>query len=253
MHKERFEAMVADFQQLFAEQRTKRRRRMEEFFALLAQGFAETGKKIEPKQQTPQEPIERLRDFFSTWEKERPQPAVDFNVFPLLRVNNDEVIHSRFLSWLFDRRESHGQQHLFAGALLELCGLYVEEETLQHYSVYPEFSQAESIIDIVIYRQWDFIVYLENKINAGEQSDQLAREYRDMRRLARTLHVPEDRQIAVFLTPTGRKPVSDDAARWLCISYPQFADTLRPTLDDISDPRTKFIVGDWLKTADSLR
>ncbi|MFP3904931.1 MAG: PD-(D/E)XK nuclease family protein, partial [Armatimonadota bacterium] len=156
-------------------------------------------------------------------------------------------------SWLFDRREGHGQQHLFAEAFLSRCGLSLEEETLRRYSVRTEFSQRESVIDIVIYRQWDFIVYVENKVNAGEQRDQLAREYRDMRRFGRILHVPDDRQIAVFLTPTGREPVSDDPTRWICLSYPQLADTLRTTLEDISDPRARFIVQDWLKTAESLR
>lgn len=276
MDPDRFETMIADFRQLFAEQRQQRRQRMkkffsefdrlldeqrqerlhrmEEFLSLFARHFAKTGRALAPtRRQPPEERAERLLDFFSTWEDERPAPAVDFNVFPLLRVKNDEVIHSRFLSWLFDPRESHGQQHLFTEAFLKRCGLSPEEETLRGYKVRAEFSQLESIIDIVIYRQWDFIVYIENKINAGEQSDQLAREYRDLRRFGRILHVPDDRQIAVFLTPTGREPVSDDPARWLCLSYPKLADILRSTLDNISDPRARFIVRDWLKTADSLR
>ncbi|MFO7945873.1 MAG: PD-(D/E)XK nuclease family protein [Armatimonadota bacterium] len=276
MDPDRFESMIADFRQLFSRQRQRRRRRMKKFFSkfdrlldeqrqkrlhrikeflsLFGRHFAKTGRPIAPTRgQPPEERAERLRDFFTTWEDERPEPAADFNVFPLLRVKNNEVIHSRFLSWLFDCRESHGQQHLFAEAFLKRCGLSPEEETLRRYSVRAEFSQRESVIDIVMYRQWDFIVYVENKINAGEQSDQLAREYRDMRRFGRVLHVPDDRQIAVFLTPTGRDPVSDDPARWLCLSYPQLADILRPTLEDISDPRARFIVRDWLKTADSLR
>lgn len=276
MDPDRFETMIADFQQLFAEQRQKRRqrmkecfsdfdglfaeqrqnrhRRMDEFLSLFARHIAETSRDIAPtRRRSPEERTERLRDFLSTWEDERPGPAVDFNVFPLLRVKNDEVIHSRFLSWLFDCRETHGQQHLFAEAFLKRCGLPPEEETLRGYKVRAEFSQRESVIDIVIYRQWDFIVYIENKINAGEQSDQLAREYRDMQRFGRILHVSDDRQIAVFLTPSGREPVTDDPARWLCLSYPQLADILRSTLQDISDPRARFIVQDWLKTAESLR
>jgi hypothetical protein len=105
----------------------------------------------------------------------------------------------------------------------------------------------------MICRHWDFIVYVENKVYAAEGSRQAEREMRDLRRIGQRMGVPRDRQIAVFLTPLGRGPVTGDPDEWVSISYLELADTLRKLLADVSHPRTRYIVEDWIDTVTAWR
>ncbi|MGM0494497.1 MAG: PD-(D/E)XK nuclease family protein, partial [Armatimonadota bacterium] len=197
----------------------------------------------------------RIEQFFTVWEAgwEDLTPASDFNTFALLQRTHEEVIHTQFLAWLFDRHGDHGQRHLFMSALLDLCSLSPRDDWERGYVVRPEFARAEAQIDIMVARCFDFLIYIENKINAGDQRRQVDREFRDMRRTGGVMHVPAERQVAVYVTRTGRDPTSGDTDRWLCISHEQLAAALRPALEHVSSRRVRFIVEDWMRTVRSWR
>ena len=171
-----------------------------------------------------------------------------FNVFQLLRVEQDEVRHSRFLAWLLDADSGHGQGSAFLMALARTCELDISPEAMDYYRVRTEWSGTESIIDVLAVRKGHFLIFLENKILAAEGPDQIDREYRDMRRLGAALRVPKERQLALFLTPTGRAPTSGDASRWKAISYGDLAAGFRQLLPGIAEDKVRYILQDWLET-----
>jgi hypothetical protein len=217
MNSGRFESMMAGFRMLRQRRRRKRRERISGFLSVWEERFppSEIGPQKPPKPSRAGRP-ERIELFLTEWGAawEDIKPPADFNTFSLLRRARDEVIHTQFLAWLFDRHGDHGQRHMFMAALLDLCGLPPQDGWKRGYVVRPEFSRAEAQIDIMIARRFDFLIYIENKIDAGEQRGQIDREFRDMRCTGRVMHVPEERQIAVFLTKRGRNPTSGDADRW---------------------------------------
>ena len=173
---------------------------------------------------------------------------VDFNVFALLGVDTDEIKHSSFLAWLLDARAGHGQGDIFLKAFARACGLPIVLAAPHRYRVRTEFSGSESIVDILVCRRGDFLVYLENKVFAPEGPDQVDREFRDMCRLASSLRVPEGRRFAIFLTPDGRRPLSGDPTRWKAVSYGQIAQQFAGILPDIRSDKLRLVVRDWIET-----
>ena len=167
-----------------------------------------------------------------------------FNTLSLLRVENAEEVHSGFLAWLLDATESHGCGTLFADAFVGLCGL--SPDLSDRYRVRTEFAGLESIIDVLVARDRDFLLFIENKVWSTEGVDQLAREYRDMSRLGDALRVPNDRRVAVFLTPAGLPPATAAGTPWRTLSYRDLAVAFTPLLAQVTIPKTRLIIEDWL-------
>jgi len=198
------------------------------------------------------ERLERMSAFLVTFGEThwrlRSERVADFNIFSLLKVQRDEVRHSRFLAWLLDAGAGHGQGSRFLEVLLELCGLDIPSEVLCWYHVRTEFSGSESTIDIAVYRRGEFLIYLENKVFSPEGLSQIDREFHDMRRRGLVLRIPEERQSAVFLTPTGRRPTSGDATHWHTISYDQIAAGFSKLLPSITSAKVRTVLSDWIDT-----
>jgi|LSQX01.2.fsa_nt_gb hypothetical protein len=138
---------------------------------------------------------------------ERPS---SFKTLSLLRVENAEEVHSGFFAWLLDPPESPGCGTLFAEALMRLIGMSVDLN--RPYLDRTEFAGLESIVDVLVAR--DFLLSIKNKVWSTKGIDQLAREYRDISRLGGSLRVPEDRMVAVFLTPAGLPPTTAAGTPW---------------------------------------
>lgn len=176
------------------------------------------------------------------------QEISTFNVFGLLRVNRDEVKHSSFLAWLLDAGETHGQGPIFMAAFARACQIDASLDLLSPYRVRREFAGLESIVDVMVYRRSDFLMYIENKIDAEEGPHQLDRELRDMCRIGSRLRVPLERQFAVFLTPDGRRPVSGDPAHWHSVSYQEVEASFEAVMPQIVSDKTRYVLEDWLDT-----
>ena len=174
--------------------------------------------------------------------------ATCFNAFEVLRVGQDEVVHSGVLAWLLDDAGGHGQGPLFLNLLTGALALPITLDSRHRYLVRREFSGRQSVIDVCVCRPHDFLIYIENKIGAAEGPDQVDRELRDLHRTAEANGVPETRRFAVFLTPEGRRPVSGDPSTWKCLSYGELETAFRTALPAIEDAKAAVFVADWLDT-----
>ena len=175
----------------------------------------------------------------------KPRFFPNFNLLQLCGLGPDEVQHSFILAWLLDEDAGHAHGSLFFKAFASIIGLELDGEA-EGYSVYPEFAGFESITDIVIYKPRNFYVSIENKINAGEGSDQLNREYRDREAYADSLNIPTDRRIAVFLTPDGRQPITGNPKKWVQLSYLQIASAFNSVPYKETSQKLRFFVEDWI-------
>lgn len=145
-----------------------------------------------------------------------------FNIFDALRIERAEIRHSNFLAWLLSPNESHGQGDLFLKAVLMdvLRRARAEGRTPP---VSPVLLDGAELHDIEIRREWKnidlliisrepaFVVAIENKVDAGEHSNQLNR-YEEIIRTEFT-KVPS---LLVFLSAHAQETEDED---WLDYSY----------------------------------
>lgn len=150
----------------------------------------------------------------------RPEP---FNVFSVLRKETDEVhLHSRFLRALLDYPQDGPRKNL--RDFLERLDNSQRGNFLQH--VDPDRSRVDresENIDILIRDQTTMhAVVIENKIEAGDQPQQLQRYAKQLRRKGYFPHL-------VYLTLHGHDPSEDSRGdlQYQCVSYKE---DLRPWL-----------------------
>lgn len=169
-----------------------------------------------------------------------------FNIFDALGIVRVEIRHSNFLAWLLDPAESHGTGQLFLRSLLmdvlrqtphdlrpmspvELDGLELGGVEIKR--------EADNIDILIAAEEPPLVIAIENKIDAGEHSDQLNRY-----RAVVEKRYPDHKKLFVFLTRSGSEP-SDDA--WTMYSYAELHSTLtrarRLSRDSIGDDVGAFV------------
>ena len=171
------------------------------------------------------EGLERLEDLLA-----------EFNPFDVLKIERRETQHSALLAWLLDPRGSHGLRDYFLRRFLSEAAAKAQEEGVG--SVTPldvdgwdlggiEVATERHNIDILLTDEGDeFFCIIENKIGAGEHSNQLARYLRIAESEYEGL-VP----FPIFLTPDGIEPESaGDAGRYVPLGYEKVADLIDRTL-----------------------
>jgi hypothetical protein len=157
--------------------------------------------------------------------------ALNFNIFELLGVERVEAKHSRLLADLLDPRGSHGQGPFFLNNFLRFCESKVsgfppallEREVTRSDFVFvkTELYSGYGRPDIVaVSHEPAFALIIENKIDAGDQDQQLERYWR---LLERGFAFTGRRRALLYLTPSGRLPderkkIPADV-RYSCISY----------------------------------
>jgi len=249
MNRQAAENLVSDFSRLKARLRAERLEAMRRFVS----EFAEVHRAAHPlpARRPLAERLAAMGDavaaFETLQERLRSERPGDFSILSMLRVQDNELIHSRLLAWLLNPRGDHNQGARFTAAFASLMGLETTPESLRRCRIRTEVTGPEAIIDVMVWRAGDFVIFIENKVWSAEGEEQGDREYRDMRHAAWAMGVPVDRQFAVFLTPSGRRPVSGDPSPWVCVSYGEVADSLRAVLPDITDPKVRMVVEDWLQ------
>ena len=167
--------------------------------------------------------LERLEDLLA-----------EFNLFDVLGIARGEPQHSAFLAWLLSPRGSHGLRDYFLrrflseavaeGQIADITPLDVDGWKLTNIEVATERHK----IDILLVDETDgFVCLVENKIGAGEQSDQLGRYLRTVESEYEGL-IP----LPIFLTPEGREPdEEEDAERWVPFDYGKVAALIERTLE----------------------
>lgn len=171
---------------------------------------------------TPKEAVAALERFVINNDEllELEERVGRFNIFDALGVVRQEIRHSNFLAWLLDPAESHGQGQLFLKAILMDL---LRETPIENRPLSPIGLDGVDLTGVEVRREWRnidilivahepaIVIAIENKIDAGEHSNQLAR-YEKVVRTAFPNHQP----MFVFLTPEGDEPSEED---WTTYTY----------------------------------
>ena len=171
------------------------------------------------------EDLERLEDLLA-----------EFNLFDVLKVERREPQHSALLAWLLDPRGSHGLGEYFLRRFLSEAASVARERGIGEVTPLSvdgwkldgiEVATERHRIDIMLIAEADeFVCLIENKVGAGEHSNQLARYLATVEREYEGLD-----PFPIFLTPDGAGPESeDDAERYVPVEYGKVADLLDRTL-----------------------
>ena len=141
--------------------------------------------------------LDQAKTFYRLLEANRREP---FNVFTAIRRSHDEVnLHSRFLQALLSCRDAEGRRPYLRKFLSSIENVSDFEPGADSAVVMREHRNIDLLIT---HRNPDWAVIIENKIDAGDQHQQLVRYRATV--LNEGFSVPS---IAVlYLTPDGRKP-----------------------------------------------
>ena len=149
-----------------------------------------------------------------------------FNIFEALGAARHKLRHSDFLAFLLNPAQNHGLGATFLQSFMREVGLAADGD-LSAVEVRREWGHTDILITDNTPRR---VVLIENKIDTGEHSDQLARYYEAVQRAW-----PDYDIFALYLTPDGTEP-SDD--RYQAIGYDtvcrvvqEVAERCQPSLD----------------------
>jgi hypothetical protein len=143
-----------------------------------------------------------------------------FNIFDALKIARAEIRHSKFLAFLLDPAESHGQGALFLKAILmdllkaappelrPLSPIELDGTDLRGATVETEWKNIDLLITC---QEPPFVIGIENKIDSQEHSNQLVRYKAIVRE--HYLRLPP---LFVYLTPDADDPSDSE---WMPYSY----------------------------------
>lgn len=173
---------------------------------------------------------------------ERLEALLDrFNIFEAVGMERQEIRHSRFLAFLLDPNESHGMGDAFVKRLLQRA---VMDAPNISTPVTPIELSLWDLGEMSVRREWRRIdiflldereklaVIIENKIGAGEHSDQLDRYHEAVRE-----EYPDYRLLALYLTPGGDEPSHPE---YLPVDY----QTVCEVLDELAESRASVMEPD---------
>lgn len=154
-----------------------------------------------------------------------------FNIFSILNMERDEVhTHSAFLAELLNPKGSHGLKDKFLKSFIESISLVntdISKLNTQTAIVKNEVyigqkdveNEAGGDIDILIsFSNPQYVIIIENKIDAGDQEAQLARYYNYAKQFGNSFTL-------FYLTKDGHEPSEWSTGTetikhyWRCISY----------------------------------
>lgn len=159
-----------------------------------------------------------------------------FSFFEALKVTTDENRHSAFIASLLDPKGDHGQGTMFLERFIEIFGIDVED-SLKDVTISTEYIVENGRIDIVIWTKP--AIFIENKIQAIDQKEQLSR-YSEADESAKLLYLTldgkdaseESKQELVEGEQYWRVSYKKHVIRWLETSLTQI---------DTSSPNGSFV------------
>lgn len=182
----------------------------------------------------------------------------NYNLLDVVGVKKKEVIFSRILAWLFDEKAGHNCKNEFLVAFLAKFNIGIDEDGsfVTDYTVLTEHKEKNSIIDICIYKPRDFLIYIENKTISEERDDQLKDEFADMESLRKRLGFYDNKKCYnIFLTPDGRRPISDKHNTWHTLNFLDLADAIDSVSLNQTSEKTRIFVKDinkWFRRMGGL-
>lgn len=170
------------------------------------------------KTQTILATISKLYENQKQVELEKQEKGEFFNVFNTIGLRTEEVrLHSAFIAELMNPKGSHGLSYRFLQAFLEVIDLpndYIDyhrcSQNIVERVIGPVTDKEGGRIDIII-EDGNHAVIIENKIYAGDQTNQMLR-YNNYGRK----NFPEGYKL-VYLTLDGHYP---DNCSLGCVKYP---------------------------------
>jgi hypothetical protein len=175
-----------------------------------------------------------------------------FNVFRILRVETKEVrLHSAVIAELLDPLGAHGQGFLFLKSFFSILQANLSspvaslDEKDQWFVEKEKFIGTDGRIDLLLSCLGQgYILAIENKIWAGEQPEQMDRYWHWLQERRKKF---QHKQL-IFLTPTGRKPVTAKEASYICLSYDtNIRNWLEGTLEQIQSSTVQGIIKQYLQ------
>ena len=125
-----------------------------------------------------------------------------FNVFSILRIKRKEVItHTPMLAELLNPHGSHHQGAAFLKLFLERCIEAQEYTNPETFRVRSEERTDQGQFDILLEKEKEACIVIENKIDAEDQVSQLNRYYQDARK-----RFPDNQIKLIYLTLDGSAP-----------------------------------------------
>jgi hypothetical protein len=182
------------------------------------------------------------------------QTAPHFNIFRVLNIQRREVkLHSRFIAELLKPLGSHGQQDHFLNLFFKATGLRrpkIWPDKFSDWKITTEEVTANSgRLDIVL-RAPGFIIVIENKIDAGEQEEQMLR----YKKWLKEQEAKFPYQYLIFLTPDGKSPTTISENQCVCLSYCEHIQNwLEQALQGIKAPMLNSTITQYLQIVKSLR
>jgi len=171
------------------------------------------------------------------------KPLEDFNVFTMLQIETDEVkLHSRFLSYLFNRTSPHGCKDLFLNLFLDMIG-----KERNPYTVFPELILGNLGRADVTFRNENSIIILENKVWSGLG-------YRQLERYSEYLNKQKQgKKLLVFLSPKKQEIENNiDGVEIIGITYGDISKILTKSLSDISNPSFSEVLKQYIKICNKI-
>ena len=173
----------------------------------------------------------QVRELKKQYERRAAVTGEDFNVFEILGVERREVRHSAMLANLLNPKGSHRQGAVFLEHFLNLEPLRLADSSgygkLDDFQVIAEAATNanDGRIDIRLQKKGYACIIIENKIDAGDQPDQLSRYYRDAK-----VDFTDKKIKPIYLTLDGKSPSEKslsrmdgqkllDEDRVICMSY----------------------------------
>jgi hypothetical protein len=178
-------------------------------------------------------------------DQKRREEATDFNVFTVLGITRNELIQSRFLAYLLSTSEHHKQGKLFLNAFLSLIDPCIQVGSAHRVHVSRERAAGNGSgrMDIVIECKPDWLVVIENKLDASEGDAQLSRYSNWLKK--QNFH---KKKYLVFLTPSGREAVTGERDSYKRLSYIDLAEVFHPLLDQITQESVRTVIAQYILT-----
>ncbi|WP_295144063.1 PD-(D/E)XK nuclease family protein, partial [uncultured Campylobacter sp.] len=186
--------------------------------------------------------LEILKEFINDKEAQEKFNAIknsvmDFNIFEITGLGNQEIKHSNTLAWLFGDNE-HGLRYQILEGFLKFT-LENSDNTLESYENLEKylktqeknirvFRESDNIDLLLIDENNKLVITIENKVEADEGKEQLLKyrkfiddKYKDFER------------IYIFLTKDGRLPEDKtERGRWLIATYKTIGDSIECSLQN---------------------
>jgi hypothetical protein len=171
--------------------------------------------------------------------------APHFNVFQALGVVRKELTQSRFLAFLLSPTAEHGQKNLFLNAFLKTIGVpHVDVALSKQIQVQTELAIGiNGRLDIVV-KGPGFLVAIENKVDAGEQAEQLPRYQTWLHSDSHGINC-KYREL-VFLTPTGYEAATGKGLAYRRMAYLELASIFESVVNLVDISAVRFSIEQYI-------